>query len=382
MYKFNLYKIKKEREIDLAEKFSSVGLERSSDKKLNGVSMCFYFAKSSSSIWWADLYKDFFSGSNELANQNYFGALVITCDDYCYVISLGKTHFYLKEFCELDFGIEIGTRLIDDNHIDMKNSRLFGGSRRKSIVTYQSNTSIEVDSGEAINFLKGKTTDQKWGKKIDCGNSVTFNIKDMRPTDLPEFIEALESELKKEPRFAIPYAVEVQDKKEIQELDKRLVDNLINNNLILNIETQDLSGVEFVFLKEYSLFLNGRRNFEIDVDGSIEDLTEVISRAGIELSVESINDIKIKAVDESNKGFTRRLKYFIDYIDEDNYFLQDDKWVKFNDNYVDYLINSVSNIEFEVRKEFNFNSKEYKVWKSKLSEEEKKSGMQRGILMK
>lgn len=364
MAQYNIYRIKKAREGDLVAKLKSVGLCKTYDQTVDGVNCTFYLSANPkpSSIWWADLYKEFIGAATAktISNQNYFGAFILSGDGFCYVVSLGKTHFYLKDFCHLDFGIDVGTRIIDKQSIDVKSSRLFGGRRRKTLTTYQSDSPIEFDSGEAIVYLKGKTVSDHWGSKVTCGHSVLFGVKGMQPPALPSLIRSIESKLKEDALFVIPTSQEIQDRDEIDRLDEELVQSIRGSKSMVMMDEQSISGVEFVFLKDYKLELRaGGKWWPIDPDISIEGFNELIDQTGMEFTAQTLDTVRIRASTEDGHGFTKDIRHFVDYVDDKRHFLQDGKWSIFNQNYVDFLEESVGSIEFEVRPEFNFDRHGY-----------------------
>lgn len=377
MPKYNIYKIKKSKEQDMIKKLEQVGLVKTYQERIDNMNCTFYFSSNPTNkpVHWVALYQDFLSkySESELSNQNYFGAFILRDDYICYVVSLGKTHFYLKEFCHLDFGIEMGMRIIDKNSIDLKNSRLFGGNRKKSIVSYQSNTSIELDSGEAITYLKGKTVSDTWGRKVSCGNSVHFSVKNLKPVDLPVFVKRIEEKLQDEKLFEIPSSQEVREKQTIDQLDRQLVENIRNNQSMISMEEQFLSGVEFIFLKDCDLKLKVKGGWEaIDPDISMEDFNLLLEKNEIELEAENLDNIKIRASTESGSVFTNNIRHYVDFVDEEYHFLQDGKWYRFNQTYIDFLEEAVDSIHFHIRHEHNFNTKDFKRFMSGLSETEKK----------
>lgn len=373
---YNVYKIKKDKEHDLIEKLEKVGLQKTYQDIIEGMDCSFYFSTNPGSkpVPWISLYKEFLgSFANEgVSNRSYFGAFVISSNDFCYVISLGKTHFYLKNFCYPDFGIELGTRIIDEHSIDLKNSRLFGGNRRKNIIAYQNDSPIEFDSGEAIVYLKGKTISEVWGRKVSCGNSVQFTFKGVKTRDFPSFILKIEQKLQDKKLYDIPSSHEVREKEVISRLDTKLVDSIRNNHSMLSIEQQYVSGVEFVFLKDYDLELKTDSGWvNIDPDITIEQFNLLLEQEGIELIPENLNKIKIRASAAGIPQFTNNIRHFIDFVDEEYHFLQDGKWYKFNQPYIEFLEDAVNSIEFQVRPEHNFDSKGFETFMQGLPNEER-----------
>ena len=179
MAKYNIYKIEKGKESSLLEKLQTVGLSLAGQKSVSGFKLSFYFSKEPEDIdiWWADLYEDYFGSNSKPKNKVYFGVFLISNSSLSYAISMGKSHFYLKDFCDTDFGINLAER-IADNNLKLKNSKLFGGKKSKTIISYQENSEFEYDSGESIHYVKAKTIDKyKWGEVASFGNSVQLHLE-------------------------------------------------------------------------------------------------------------------------------------------------------------------------------------------------------------
>ncbi|HEN4765369.1 TPA: TIGR04141 family sporadically distributed protein, partial [Legionella pneumophila] len=200
MAKFNIFRLKKETERNLLDKFRSVGLMLCNKKEIDGFTLTLFISKNPKQvdIWWVDLYDEYLDViEDKPKNKVYFGVFLISNESLLYAVSMGKSHFYLKEFCDLDFGINMAERIADNSNLKLKNSKLFGSKRNKSIISYQNNSEFEYDSGESIHFLKSESIDKNiWGKMVSFGNSIQIEL-DITPDKLPDIVLNIESELKK-----------------------------------------------------------------------------------------------------------------------------------------------------------------------------------------
>ena len=194
MAKFNVYKMDKAKESSLLEKLQAVGLSRSGQKTVDGFTLSFYLSQEPEAIdiWWTDLYIDYLGTDEKPKNKAYFAVFLISNTSMLYAISMGKSHFYLKDFCDTDFGINLAERIADNSHLKLKNSKLFGGKKSKNIISYQENSEFEYDSGESIQYVKAKTIDkEKWGEVASFGNSVQLHLE-ITPDDLPNLVNVFE----------------------------------------------------------------------------------------------------------------------------------------------------------------------------------------------
>ncbi|WP_216069485.1 DUF6119 family protein [Acinetobacter junii] len=120
---YNIYRIKNDKYVDLLNKIESVGLVKQKTQNYDNYEMTFFFSEEikGNEIWWFETYKDFLNLPDELPkNIFYFGLLICKNEDNpkeIYAVSLGKSHFYLSKFIELDFGISLAIRMANEQSI-------------------------------------------------------------------------------------------------------------------------------------------------------------------------------------------------------------------------------------------------------------------------
>ena len=114
--KLNIFKIPKDKVADLKVKFELLGLENINSTEQNGWKANFYFSKDIDPIQipWVSTYKDFFT-EDKPENKIFFCAYLWENEKYCFALSYGKSHFYLRQFCDHDFGIHIAKKILDKN---------------------------------------------------------------------------------------------------------------------------------------------------------------------------------------------------------------------------------------------------------------------------
>lgn len=353
MARFNLYKIERNKQDALIQKFSDVGLVMIHQNVGDAYTTQFYFSEDPDDveIWWADEYRAFFGERPVPMNQMYFAAYVIFNNSNSYVVSLGKTHFYLKSFCDVEFGLNLAERILDEKNLKIKNSKFFKSKRSKSIVSYQSNSEIEYDSGESLYYIKGKTIDSAtWGKAVSFGQSVGFNL-DIPPNELPELLLRIENVLREPGRLSLPKTVKVDDPNKMQELDERLSSAIIQygNGQEIQFNEFQVLGIDFVFSDRdnFSLYLRGKSDERIAINElSISNLVSWLNLNNINLST-NINDIKLFISNEGGRGHSAKLKEYLDYVDDERYCLINGDWHRFNQSYIDHLHKEVNGIKLE-----------------------------------
>ncbi|BEV02914.1 DUF6119 family protein [Chryseobacterium gambrini] len=358
MSKFNIYKIPKVNQEDLIQKFNSVGLHQISSKYIRNFHLDFFLSSNPEliDIWWTEYYSDFFDENEIPQNKIYFGCLIIYNDELCYVISLGKTHFYLKEFSDLEFGINLAERIIDINNLKLKNSKFYKSKRNKSIVSFSENTSLDYDSGESLHFVKAKTIDQNlWGNTASFGHSVQLSM-DITIQELPTLIERIESKLSEDPVTNFPKAELIKDQSEIDRLDILIAEGIRDYDSNVGNDEFDLSGVDFIFTSN-AVFVFKLKGTNIESENfmelSMDDLREFLELNNIDI-VDKLNRIQVKFIRDEGRNLTKSLKSILQYVTDDRETLIDSKWYKFNQSYVNLLNEKVDKIQFNYFPDFDY----------------------------
>ncbi len=316
MTKYNLYRISHDQLDAMVEKLQSVGLSKVGEQDSNEYRLSFFFSKTPDpvSIWWADEYFEFLQSEPTPKNQVFFGVLVVSKGEVCYAVSLGKSHFYLKSFCDLDFGLNLAERIVDSDNLKIKNSKFYKSKKSKTITTYHDGSEVDFDSGESMHYLKAKTVDPtKWGTVASFGNSVLLNIP-LTPRDLPELIEQIEEELKKPAINNLPRVEQVKDEEVIAELDRKLANAILASEAGSDVDIDEftVSGVNFVFSDafSYSLYVKGQSANKAPCEElSVRKLVSFVRQLGINLQ-DTIDDIRVTVHRETGRDFSSPLSRF------------------------------------------------------------------------
>ncbi|OVE56326.1 TIGR04141 family sporadically distributed protein [Chryseobacterium mucoviscidosis] len=348
MPKFNIYKVLKVNERSLIKKLHFAGLKNIDSKNIGETKLDFYLSTNPElvDIWWTEYYFDFFINRDIPQNKIFFGCLIIHNDSYCYVISLGKTHFYLKEFCDLEFGINLAERIIDIENMKLKNSKFYKSQKNKSITSFSNNTILDYDSGESLHFIKAKTiSSDLWGNIASFGHSVQLNI-DLQINEIPKLIQRIEKVLKEKKIINFPKADLIKDSIEIDRLDELIAIAIRDYNSDVSNDEFDLSGIDFIFTND-SHFKFNIKGTEIESDLfnelSIDYLRDFIEDNQVNI-LKEINNIQVKFLREEGRSFSKPLKAILQFVTDDRETLIDGKWHKFNQSYIDLLNDKVRKI--------------------------------------
>lgn len=371
MPQFNIYKIPKTSVNDLKKELDKLAYLENTIT-LKGFKIDFYLHFDENEMWWINYYGSWISKqridnpNDNLQNKSYYGAVVLTKGDMCYAISLGKTHFYIKRFCQYDFGIQFAQRVVNSKNVTLLNSNSFGGNKRKSINSFSTNSSLEPESGEAIMSLKGGTLNEEYlGAFISCGDSISISLEEYDLIKLPELIEFVETSLKQKSLFDIPTSRKENDPNICKKLDAELVQKILEYSNEVNFsEIIHTDSVGFLTRGDYFIkYLVCNRN-QIDINGSLyfDNIKNKFAEKGIEYTKENILNLKVKVQNQFGEETLKPIKYFLDYVNPEKYYLNEGIWHHFNQKYIEFINNSVDLIKLKPKPEFDKSYEDYQKW--------------------
>jgi len=302
-------------------------------------------------VSWAKTYKDFFSGTKIPTNRNHYAAFVFTNGTECYVISYGKAHFYVRPYCDYDFGIEIAKRIADESEIRQTASRRFQGRRKKDIRSFTYHTRLDVESGESVEYLQAAVMldcRARFGKTGKFGTSVQLT-PDIDPSELGQFLDALGDQLAKPARFALPRTTLISEPDEVKRYDELLRDALLSDSGTTEFthNSYDLYGVDFVFASD--------GNFTLGCPGYPSTTLNRLDMSMLKgyiaenrIAREDLLSIKVRNEAEDAPGYTQTIKEALDFIaDDDRVLLTNGRWMHFNQDYLDFLDDFLREIAVE-----------------------------------
>jgi uncharacterized protein (TIGR04141 family) len=350
--KTNIFAIPAANIQDMKAKFAQVGLESIHSESQDGWTATFYFSKDEepSKVPWIETFSAFF-GDEDFRNLIYFGAYVFEKDDKCFVISFGKTHFYIRPHCEHDFGIEMAKRIANERDIKQTASKKFAGKKKKEIKSYTRNSRLDIESGESIDYLQASINEARkrnLGTSGKFGSSILINPP-VTKSGLGAFFTMLLEVLGENENFKLPRTETIVNSDEVAGYDAHLLTAIKATEGAADFTDSghDLVGVDFIFSgnEKYTLYCWGYESEECEsLDRQV--LQRYIQNKNI--ADDDVFKIKIKIEAEGQKPYSRSLKESLDYIvDDENVMLSQGRWVRFNEDYLDQLNDYIDSIDIE-----------------------------------
>lgn len=312
----------------------------------------FYFSKDPEPgrVSWTDTFRDYI-GDGHYFNRSYYGVMTMARGESYYAISFGKAHFYVRPYCDYDFGVEVAKRIVDENEITQTSARRYQGKQRKDIRSFGPQARLSVPPGNSVDYLQGQILPEKtehFGDTAKFGTSCLL-APEITPDEIGTFLARLEIELAAPARFQLPRTLVLSDDAEIARYDEKLIDELFSEVGISDIATNtfDLYGVDFVFSSTGSFTIRCGHYAARDLDRlTMKEVKEYIKEKAIPRH--QVLRLKITHRREGEPVFSEPIKQLVDFIcDEDHVVLSGGKWLKFNEDYLKALDTSIRRIQVE-----------------------------------
>jgi len=356
--KLNVFKIPKDRVRDLKDKFGSpsLGLKIIDSQEIQGYQADFFFSEDAKNIPipWTDVYSDFFEEPKP-TNRTYFACYLWESAEFCFALSYGKCHFYLRQFCDHDFGTLLAKRIANEKDIRQKSSKKFAGRKKKEIKSYTKNSQLDIESGESIDYLQTSIIEDhinNFGKSGKFGSSVLLSL-DIEKDKLSDFFKNLVTVMGLPENFPLPRTTIIDNTVQSQKFEEDLVNEIVGNseNTDFTSNSHELFGVDFIF-SGHEKYMFSHRGNKSDYLGelSIDELKQFVLEHSIPKA--EIMAIKVIVEKEDATPYTKQIKDSLDYIvDGKNVILSQGRWMEFNEDYITQLNEYIDDVEIEPTEE-------------------------------
>lgn len=302
--------------------------------------------------------------------------LLIEKDDEMYVATFGFSYFIVDKFCDRNFAFNFARKI---TYKEIKTTALSSphSKRNKTVNTYVNYDELEFDSGESFTKIKAKALIPDdftiYNESIEIGNSIKFSAPEDSVDSILKIIIHIEDVIANtEDKYLIPVFTKVSDKELLGELDERLNTEVSQNPQSINISELDIIGATEVFNHNDTSFTLKFGHFEKEIpELNFEQLKLFSEDKGFDLNS---NLLKIKVVSNNNGNPVRsdEVRNLIDYTDDlHRCILSKGSWYQFNDDYVNYLSDSIAEIETLYDANFDFRKSQHEAFIERKYQEEK-----------
>lgn len=284
--------------------------------------------------------------------------LIIENSEKMYAVTYGLSYFAVDKFCDVEFAFDFARRK-EFKQIKTTTLTTPNAKRNKMINVYLDYNDIAFDSGESYAKIKAKVKNNEeftvHSEIMEIGHSIKTQLPENNIDSILRFIEYVEEVRRKEELHKIPVFRKVRDEELIGELDEKLLENIGENIECINISELDIIGTTEIFNNNDAEFILKYKGYT----KQIEELTKENIVQFLEDSNLKVKDdfLKLKIISKKNgeSVCTEKMKNLIDYTDDKRRcLLLKGEWYLFNDDYVQYLQDSISEIEIIYDSKYDF----------------------------
>lgn len=365
---YNIFKIKNKRTLleNMEEKqYTKCGNDiTSGDYRLS--LYCKY--EENQKISWKSVFDAF--GENNIPSKSGVSSIVLCVknSDDVFAITYGTSSFLAQKHCEREFGFDFAKR-IELDEIKRKSSITASSNKNSSITSYKNTKTILYDTGENITSISFTPLNEFYGKRIDIGKSIKFNI-DISFDRIHELLDEIKKDLLKEPINKIPLLVEVRNEEEINEyyetmykefrneLDKFKNGNLQNYNSI-DLNEFTIVRCNFYFENEESRLLKIGRDEYVLETLTLGELFRFSIEKNLDIQ-QIVESARIVYMDESDQIiYSEYFKKHINYeLADKNICFYDGRWYEYNNDYIKLIQDEVMTIKVIYKEEDNMTKSE------------------------
>ncbi|WP_066320513.1 DUF6119 family protein [Bacillus sp. FJAT-29814] len=285
-------------------------------------------------------------------------------DDF-YCVTFGFAYFLVDKYCDRNFAFNFARKL---KYKEVKTTALTtpNSQKNKSINTYVNYNNFEFDSGESFTKIKAKVELAEnfsiFKESIEVGNSIKFNIGQNSSENIVNLIMFIEDVMLNRPdQVKIPVFSKVVEDDLIDKLNKKLQEAIKEEIYIVNFSEIDIIGTNETFNHNDSTYRISFKNKQKMIESlTQEELQKFADENEFNLN-ENILDIKVVSFQNGDSVRTDKIKDLIDYTDdEERCLLSKGQWFKFNDDYLNYLADSINEIETIYDPEYDFDKDKHK----------------------
>ena len=278
-----------------------------------------------------------------------------------YALTFGHSYYKVDQYSDKNWAFAYARTLEYEN---IKTTALTNpnSQRNKTVNTYLDYESLDFDSGEALTKLKAKISlpdgFKLFSKTIEFGNSIRFSVKDPTLLKVVEIIEYVENSIQtKDPRIKIPYFHAIKDPRTIDELTTILKNQASEDLFAIDFSEYQIYATRIVFSENHEFQYMYKKYFARVDNISQESLSEFIKQNCIDIRT-ALPDIKVIVYEDGISKFSTVIYKLIFYTNEEKKaLLMDGVWYFYNDDYLQYLNDSLAEIPVFYERAFDYSKK-------------------------
>ncbi|WLD93355.1 DUF6119 family protein [Alkalihalobacillus sp. AL-G] len=305
--------------------------------------------------------------------------ILVKLNEEYYTVTFGHSYFKVDQYSDKEWAFDFARRL---NFSNIRTTAITNpnSQRNKTVNTYLDYENLDFNSGEALTKLKAKIDLEEgfelFQDTIEIGNSVRFHSKEPSLNTIVDMIRHIEDvRINSHIEVKIPYFKLVKDEEQIEELYELMKNDIEEDVMFLDFSEYQIYATEIVFQEnqefEYKYTYN-RKNKECS-SISIETLQDFLDENGFSQRDDLLN-IKVRVYRNGNRIFHKEIRNLIFYTNEAaKALLSNGDWYIYNEDYLQYLKDSIAEIPVEFDDEYNYNNLNHQQFLEEAFQNEKEN---------
>lgn len=301
--------------------------------------------------------------------------LLIENKEDTYAVTYGLSYFAVDKYCDIGFAFDFARR-IRFRQIRTTTLTAPNAQRNKMINVYLNYNDLSFDSGESYAKIKAKVEHDAdfivHGDMVEIGHSIKTNLLENSIDSILKFIEYVETIRKQDELQRIPVFTKIKDEKIIKELDECLIEKIEENIDCINISELDIVGATEIFNSNDTTFTLKYQRKDCTIQDLVkEKILQFMRDNKLNIKKDFLN-IKIVSNKNGEPVCTDVMKRLIDFTDDNKRsLLLKGEWYSFNDDYVQYLQDSISELDVIYNPVYDFSKEQLVEYVARKYQEEK-----------
>lgn len=291
--------------------------------------------------------------------------LLIKNNGQFFAATFGYSYYKINLCADKNWAFKFAQR-VDYSSIKSMEVNIPNSMINKRINSYINYPTLEINSGESLSRVDAYLNiddelDGKINDRINIGNSLKFNLSENNLENISSTIDYINFIIeKRDIKNKIPRFSQIQDSERIETYEEffenELKSNFKNNDICYHLDFNN-------YLTNYDLVLSDYDKFLIQLNENQETINsleiEFISKfiSSNDDNIDVLNNLTI-SIQELDYGFNFKDLIFFDYFDE-KVILVEGVWYEYNEEYLEYLEDSMNELNINYIKEYSFYNIEF-----------------------
>lgn len=322
-------------------------------------------------------------GKKEVSLNGTPKAVVLVETRNLYAITFGHSYYKIDQFSDKEWAFNFARRL---NYLNVRTLAITNpnSKRNRTVNTYLDYEGLDLGSGEALTKLKAKISLPEefklFSDTIEIGNSIRFTTKKTTLENIADIVNHIETTISYEKELVkIPYFKLVKDEGEINKLKELMKNDIETDLMMIDFSEYQIHATRIVFNDNHEYELRCKEKKKKYDGVNYEAVKSFIEEFGLNERDDLLN-IKVVVWVDGKSVYTTAIENLIFYTNEDsNSLLSDGSWYIYNEDYLQYLNDSINEIPVEYEEQLNYSKKMHEQFVEKKFQEERQDSNYNGL---